>query len=91
MICLEKINYYIFRRIEFFIEKRVNVLLCHFLVFIIKIIFKKLAEENLDKLYTLEDLRLWTIKTPTSRRDIRHKVTVTKVILNDRWCKMGQK
>jgi hypothetical protein len=67
------------------------VLLCHFLVFIIKNIFKKLAEENLDKLYTLEDLRLWTIKTPTSRRDISHKVTVTKVILNDRWCKMGQK
>ena len=27
-------------------------------------------------------------KTPTSRRDISHKVTVTKVILNDRWCKM---
>ncbi len=34
-------------------------------------------------------LHLWTIKTPTCRRDISHKVTVTKIILNDRWCKIG--
>ena len=32
-------------------------------------------------------LHLWTFKTPTCRRDISHKVTITKVILNDRWCK----
>jgi len=32
-------------------------------------------------------LHLWTFKTPTCRRDISHKVTVAKVILNDRWCK----
>jgi hypothetical protein len=36
----------------------------------------------------LNILHLWTIKTPTSRRDISHKVTITKVILNDRWCKI---
>jgi hypothetical protein len=33
-------------------------------------------------------LHLWTIKMPTSRRDVSHKVTVIKVILNDRWSKM---
>jgi hypothetical protein len=38
--------------------------------------------------YIVFFLHLWTIKTPTCRRDISHKVTVTKVILNDRWCKI---
>ena len=33
-------------------------------------------------------INLWTIKTPTRRRDISNKVTVTKVILNDLWCKI---
>ena len=33
-------------------------------------------------------VNLWTIKMPTSRRDISDKVTVTNVILNDRWFKI---
>ena len=31
------------------------------------------------------------IKTPTCLRVIRHKVTVTNVISNDRWCKIKLK
>jgi hypothetical protein len=32
-------------------------------------------------------LHLWTFKSPTASAFISHKVTVSKVILNDRWCK----
>jgi hypothetical protein len=85
------INYYSF--INFIKEKLIKIYK-YLGVLIVQrcknIIFKKkqfnVLHLHLDY-YTFGLLHLWTIKTPTCRRDISHKVTVTKVILNDRWCK----